>query len=43
MKSQTKERFSLAALLGIPIGIMPTFCEMGRGISAAAAQSQRYI
>ncbi len=43
MNSQTKERFGLAALLGIPIGIMPTFCEMGRGIPVAAAQSQRYV
>nr|WP_314398558.1 hypothetical protein [uncultured Campylobacter sp.] len=43
MNSQTKERFGLAALLGIPIGIMSAFVKWGGGISAAAAQPQRYI
>lgn len=29
MNSQTKERFGLAALLGIPIGIMSAFVKWG--------------
>ena len=43
MSNGTTKRFGLAALLGIPIGIMSAFVKWGRRIPVAAAQSQGYV